>query len=824
MVVSFVYAVNCRSGRQLLWEDLCALSRDSAVCARPWVVMGDFNQTLNPAEHSSGGTRIKKGMEEFHDCLSYANLQDLTIRGNQFTWWNNQELNPIAKNLDRVLINDEWMIKQEAAWSSTLYDFPFPLHDDEFLPRLLNYWHTADSYGTAQFNLVTRLKELKGIIRDLNKEKFLGLENHTRDAQESLHQCQDLLLSDPSRSAVAQEKQAHKQWMTLTIAEEKIMVTRRAQNQIHYLINEQGQRLTSLEEVKSHCVSYYQDLIGSQPILLTNTEIERIRELIPFRLGEDSQEALVAEITDAEIKKEFFSMPTNKTPGPDGYTGEFFRASWDIISEMILLLQSRNSFGLVISKIIAQRMEDILPLMISNSQSAFVKGRLLVENVLLASEMVQDFGRKNVTPRALLKVDLRKAFECVKQCVTTTSSSMNINGELCGYFKGGRGLRQGDPLSPTLFVIAMEALSNLLSLRFDSGRIGYHPLGRNPIISHLAFADDLMIFFDGRNSSLQEISSLLDDFKDLSGLSMNSDKSTLFAAGISEQALEQLSHQGFSIGTFPVRYLALPLLHRNPRKADYSPLLDNIKTRFSSWSTKVFSFAGHLQLISFVIYSSVNFWSFAFASPKGASASLNPCAMPSSGQGVWKSVQIQRFHGKISVFPKKKNGGSLWVAWMREHMLKNQSYWSAEVSFGSLWMWKFLVALKPLVKPLIECTIGDGKTASYWYDNWSQLGPLIDVIGHDGLIDVIGHDGPRLMGIPRDATVVQGTGPQGWRLPSHRTRNPLLQSLRISLLQLNPPVESAGSDSYSWGQEGERKDFFSTKITWNLLRPASGIK
>ncbi|XP_019086253.1 PREDICTED: uncharacterized protein LOC109126838 [Camelina sativa] len=116
-VISFVYAVNHRMGRQELWEEICALSRDQSVNTRPWALLRDFNQTLSPAEHSSGGTRIKRGMEEFRECLAYANLQDLTFRGNQFTWWNKQETNPIAKKLDRVLANDEWRIKYPLSYS-----------------------------------------------------------------------------------------------------------------------------------------------------------------------------------------------------------------------------------------------------------------------------------------------------------------------------------------------------------------------------------------------------------------------------------------------------------------------------------------------------------------------------------------------------------------------------------------------------------------------------------------------------------------------------------------------------------------------------------
>lgn len=102
----------------------------------------------------------------------------------------------------------------------------------------------------------------------------------------------------------------------------------------------------------------------------------------------------------------------------------------------------------------------------------------------------------------LLRVDLHKAFDSVTwdfisqvleaadfppifsnwimQCLTTTSFSINVNGELCGYFKGRRGLHPGDPLSPPLFLLAMEIFANLLSVKYEADAIGYHPLGRNP--------------------------------------------------------------------------------------------------------------------------------------------------------------------------------------------------------------------------------------------------------------------------------------------------------------------------------------------------------
>lgn len=120
---------------------------------------------------------------------------------------------------------------------------------------------------------------------------------------------------------------------------------------------------------------------------------------------------------------------------------------------------------------------------------------------------------------AMLKVDLRTAFGYVKwdfvivtmlainfpysftklvhQCISTTRFSVVINGKLCGYFKGTGGLRQGDCLSPYLFVIIMEVFSKLLHSKYSAGLVKYHPNATNPDVSHLAFADDIIVFFDG---------------------------------------------------------------------------------------------------------------------------------------------------------------------------------------------------------------------------------------------------------------------------------------------------------------------------------------
>lgn len=194
------------------------------------------------------------------------------------------------------------------------------------------------------------------------------------------------------------------------------------------------------------------------------------------------------------------------------------------------------------------RLQKLLSQVISPSQSAFLPGRLLGENILLATDIVHGYNWRNIEPRGMLKVDLRKAFDSVRwdfiisalraikaperfinwifQCISTPIFTVSVNGESSGFFKNTRGLRQGDPLSPYLFVMEMEVFSSLLHSRFEARYIHYHPMTSDLKVSHLIFADDVMVFFDGGCSSLHGISETLDDFASWSGLHMNKDKTT----------------------------------------------------------------------------------------------------------------------------------------------------------------------------------------------------------------------------------------------------------------------------------------------------------
>ena len=158
-----------------------------------------------------------------------------------------------------------------------------------------------------------------------------------------------------------------------------------------------------------------------------------------------------------------------------------------------------------------------------------------------------------------------------------------VNGELEGFFSSSRGIRQGCSLSPYLFVIVSNVLSRLLNSAVLNGRIGYHPYCTSLKLTHLSFADDIMVFTNGLPESLEGTHEVFKNFAKISGLCINVAKFTVFAAGKDKQRLQDKAiSTGLSVSALPVKYLGLPLTTKTMTRNDYEPLLAKIRARFQS--------------------------------------------------------------------------------------------------------------------------------------------------------------------------------------------------------------------------------------------------
>lgn len=206
----------------------------------------------------------------------------------------------------------------------------------------------------------------------------------------------------------------------------------------------------------------------------------------------------------------------------------------------------------ICAKVITNRLKKILPVVISPSQSAFVPGRLISDNVLLANEVSHLILNKRTGTEGVmsLKLDMIKAYDrmewrfleavllrlgfapswvhVIMQCVTTVRYSFLVNGQPCGSVSPSRGLCQGDPLSPYLFLLCAEFFSALLQNKVDQGLLsGVKVYAEAPSIHHLLFADDSLLFGKATAEECTHIRSVLVDYEKASGQRINLTKSDI---------------------------------------------------------------------------------------------------------------------------------------------------------------------------------------------------------------------------------------------------------------------------------------------------------
>jgi Reverse transcriptase (RNA-dependent DNA polymerase) len=244
----------------------------------------------------------------------------------------------------------------------------------------------------------------------------------------------------------------------------------------------------------------------------------------------------------------------------------------------------------IITKILADCLSTVLPNLISKHQTAFIQGRSITETFLLACQSLK-FLHKERIPSVLLKINFRKAFDTlswnfllalmqiggflerwitwIRNLLISSSSFVKLNGEEGTHFFHMRDLRQGDPLSPMLFILAMQSLQSLLQEVQPN-------LVQTPdcITELLQFADDAILFTPAHPQNLATIIDVLDKFADRSGLRMNRQKSGYVPIAIPRQHITTITSL-LSVNPLqlPITYLGLPLTHRKPTNALFQPLL-----------------------------------------------------------------------------------------------------------------------------------------------------------------------------------------------------------------------------------------------------------
>jgi len=360
--------------------------------------------------------------------------------------------------------------------------------------------------------------------------------------------------------------------------------------------------------------------------------------------------------TEDEIWQAIKEIPLDKAPGPDGFTGLFYRTAWSIIkidiirafhalwsldgrslylvnqAYMILLKKKTDastvhdfrpislihSFAKLFAKVLARRLSPHMNDLVRFNQSAFISGRLIHENFQAVRLTASLLHRKHI-PSTLFKVDIAKAFDSVhwsflleilrhlgfsrrwtnwiSLLLSTASTKIILNGQPGRRICHARGLRQGDPLSPLLFVLVMEPLNALFRLAVNKQVLG--PLGNSNIPERIfLYADDVILFSSIAEQDLVAVGTILSMFAAASGLHTNPDKCAItpIRCNLNETTTLMRFLPGV-LKPFPIQYLGIPLSIHKPKKSDLQHLVDKVVAGLPTWKAGLLTKAGRTVLV-----------------------------------------------------------------------------------------------------------------------------------------------------------------------------------------------------------------------------------
>jgi hypothetical protein len=264
----------------------------------------------------------------------------------------------------------------------------------------------------------------------------------------------------------------------------------------------------------------------------------------------------------------------------------------------------------------------------------------MIDLVLVANECL-DSRIKVGIPGVMCKLDVEKAYDHVNWscllyllsrcgftlnwrrwiafCIFTVCFSVLVNGGPEGFFGSSRGIRQGDSLSPLLFVIVMEALSRMMSKAVECGLVSGFQVGssdRHVVrVSHLLFADDTLVFSDANPEHIFNLHLLVTWFEAVSGLKINLNKSEMVPVGSVPDLEELAGIMGCKIIQLPMTYLGLALGANFKSKLIWDPILEKMERKLSGWQGMYLSKGGRIILIKSTLSSLPTYFMSLFPIP-----------------------------------------------------------------------------------------------------------------------------------------------------------------------------------------------------------------
>ena len=469
-------------------------------------------------------------------------------------------------------------------------------------------------------------------------------------------------------------------------------------NSLSFILDENGKEQTRNSEKGKVASHYFENLFTSSYSSNSNAWLQGF----PVKVSSSMNQDLTKEVTEEEIQNVVFAINPESAPGPDGFTAFFFQKYWSVVKSQILqeifdffrtgvLPQEWNHTLIclipkisppqrmtdirpislcsllykIISKILTSRLKKHLPDIISPSQSAFVPERLVSDNILVAHEIVHNLRTNDRISREFMavKTDMSKAFDRVEwpflkdimkalgfnmqwiswiiACVSSVSDSVLINGQAFGYIKPARGIRQGDPLSSSLFVLCTEALIHILNTAERARKISGIKFQETGVsVNHLLFADDTLLMCKATRNECEELMSCLSTYDKVSGQMINVSKSAVtFGSKIDEETKDWIKNRsGIALEGGSGKYLGLPECFSGSKKELFGFLKERLNSRLTGWFNKTLSYGGKEILLKSITLAFPIYAMTCFKLPKNVCKNLTSAMM----DFWWNSLQEKK--------------------------------------------------------------------------------------------------------------------------------------------------------------------------------------
>ncbi|KAJ0757712.1 putative RNA-directed DNA polymerase [Helianthus annuus] len=533
-------------------------------------------------------------------------------------------------------------------------------------------------------------------------------------------------------------------------------------------------------------------------------------------ISDEEATMLERPFTVEEIKAAVWDCDGDRAPGPDGFNFKFIKRCWAVLREDLVNLFNNfyasgslnpcctSSFialipkikdpvsptnfrpisligiiNKVISKVLVNRLKGVVGGLVSEHQSAFLAGRNIMDGPLVLNE-VFSWLKRSKRNGMYFKVDINKAYDSVnweflnsiltqmnfpsswREWVMATlysaKASVLVNGSPTREFVCSRGLRQGDPLSPFLFVIVMEALTGIMKEAESVGLFhGVRVTSDGPSLTHLIYADDVMFIGEWSVSNVNNLRRILRCFYLASGLKVNLEKCWLYGVGVDEVEVQSMALRlRCKQGKFPFKHLGLVVGANMNLVRHWSPVIDTFRSRLSLWKAKTLSYGGRITLIKSVLNALPTYYLSLFKAPVKVIEELDKIRRVFFWGGSEEKAKMNWVAWDLTIAPVEYGGlgfGSLrdanlamlakwwwrfksekkglWrsIVWAIHHNTRDWKDIPVKASVAG--PWKTICSIKHLfsladmdLNNAFSSVVGDGKNTYFWLDSWVDPDPL----------------------------------------------------------------------------------------------------